>query len=101
MIKTIFILDTSGSMTEDQIKKGIEIIYTKGDISGRESPAIFCWNSLEQRFPEFVNSLKSTYPQSTIHLVGDAYFTEEDLQMVDQVTVVPPEPYAPNSTLTH
>jgi hypothetical protein len=89
MIKTIFILDISGSMSDAQIKKGIETIYTKGILlSGREAPAIFCWNPLESSLYQKVVEIKRTYPESSIHFVGDEFQFNEDLKLVDQVTTI-------------
>jgi hypothetical protein len=89
MIKTIFILDTSGSMSDNQIREGMKIISSNVDIYNRKVMAIFFWSGLDQTFLSLVTDLKKLYPLVTTHLIGDGFFTEEELLMVDQVTVVP------------
>lgn len=90
MIKTIFILDISGSMSDAQIKKGMDIIYTKGILlSGREPPVMFCWNPLETRhLYQLVAEIKKSYPESSIHLVSDGYINPDDLILVDQLSEI-------------
>lgn len=95
MIKTIFILDISGSMSDAQIKKGMDFIYDKGIrpkgiiCTEIESPSIFCWSPLVSSLYQMVDKLRKTYPESYIHFVGDEFQLNEDLKLVDQVTVVP------------
>lgn len=88
-MKTIFILDTSGSMSDNQIREGMKIISSNVDIYNRKAIAIFCWSGLDQTFPTLIFDIKKLYPNASIHFVGDGLLIEEDLLMVDQVTVVP------------
>lgn len=90
-IKDIYILDCSGSMTEDQINAGIARIGNM--IEARENGirlntcAIFFWSELDP-FDSFSLNLKERFPQAKLHLICDGLFLQEDLKSIDTVDII-------------
>ncbi len=87
----IYILDCSGSMSEEQISSGLQKIGDTIELNGSLcfNTAIFCWSGEpNDSFESFISDLRDNYHESKLHFFTDGLMLKEDLQSVDTVDII-------------
>lgn len=92
-MKSIYILDVSGSMTEDMIERGhqsINLLIDMKDEKEDETALVVEWNPIGGLFCWLVEDLRKYCPEAKLHYICDQYQIVEDIMLVDHVTIITP-----------
>jgi hypothetical protein len=88
----IFILDATGSVTDDQLNAGsqycCDILNDTGASDRRDSFSTFVWNNTDKlSLREVVDAYRYLRENCTIHLITDGYVGDSDVFGVDHVYI--------------